>query len=158
MAALCSRAPRGHRVAWLFVYRSQALVEGEAVIDELVVLEQGEGSVSIEPIEACRLLLGSAALHDHPLVLGSHSVHTRREALVRGVVRLRPSGSSSKPWVGSERWARGMGLQDPALGTFPRMAWARPARVIGPQPTGCRRSRSTSRNRETSSSPMAARA
>ena len=38
-----------------------------------------------EAIEPSRLLLGGAVLHDHPLVLGSHSVHTSREALARGV-------------------------------------------------------------------------
>ncbi|MFM7393414.1 MAG: hypothetical protein ACKO22_03400 [Cyanobium sp.] len=58
---------------------------GEALGDELVVLEPGEGDVVIEAIEPCRLLLGSGVLHDHPLVLGSHSVHTSREALARGV-------------------------------------------------------------------------
>jgi redox-sensitive bicupin YhaK (pirin superfamily) len=77
--------PRGHRVAWAFVYRGKALVAGEALGDELVVLEPGEGQVVIEAIEPSRVLLGSAVLHDHPLVLGSHSVHTSREALARGV-------------------------------------------------------------------------
>ncbi len=77
--------PRGHSVAWVFVYRGKALVAREALVDELVVLELGEGDVVIEAIEPCRVLLGSAVLHDHPLVLGSHSVHTSREALARGV-------------------------------------------------------------------------
>jgi redox-sensitive bicupin YhaK (pirin superfamily) len=77
--------PHGHSVAWAFVYRGKALVAGEALVDELVVLEPGEGDVVIEAIEPSRVLLGSAVLHDHPLVLGSHSVHTSREALARGV-------------------------------------------------------------------------
>lgn len=77
--------PRRHSVAWVFVYRGRALVAGEALGDVLVVLEPGEGDVVIEAIEPSRVLLGSAVLHDHPLVLGSHSVHTSREALARGV-------------------------------------------------------------------------
>jgi len=32
--------------------------------------------------------LGSAVPHNHPLVLGSHSVHTSREALAKGVAGI----------------------------------------------------------------------
>ncbi len=95
--------PRGHRVAWLFVYRGQALVAGEAVNDELGVLEPGEGSVAIEAIEPCRLLLGSAVFHAHPLVLGSHSVHTNREALVTGVAGIEAIRQQRQAGGGSER-------------------------------------------------------
>jgi hypothetical protein len=42
--------------------RGKALVAGEALGDELVVLEPGEGDVVIEAIEPCRVLLGSAVL------------------------------------------------------------------------------------------------
>jgi redox-sensitive bicupin YhaK (pirin superfamily) len=76
---------QGHSVTWLFIYRGSAHVEGEPLRDELVVLEPGDGAVVIEAIEPARLLLGSAVLHDHSLVLGSHSVHTSRTALARGV-------------------------------------------------------------------------
>jgi hypothetical protein len=72
-------------VAWVFVYRGQVLVEGAPVADELVVLEQGDGTLVIEAIEPSRLLLGNAVHHDHPLLLASHSVHTSREALAKGV-------------------------------------------------------------------------
>ena len=77
--------PPGHGVAWVFVYAGQALVEGEPLSNELVVLAPGEGAVVIKAIESVRLLLGSAVHHNHPFVLGSHSVHTSREALARGV-------------------------------------------------------------------------
>lgn len=80
--------PHGHSVAWVFVYRGQASVQGEVLVDELVVLESGGGEVVIHAIEPCRLLLGSAVHHDHPLVLGSHSVHTSREALARGLAGI----------------------------------------------------------------------
>jgi redox-sensitive bicupin YhaK (pirin superfamily) len=102
--------PRGHSVAWVFVYRGKALVAGEPLGDELVVLEPGEGDVVIEAIEPSRLLLGSAVLHDHPLVLGSHSMHTSREALARGWRGLRPSGRDSRRRGGSEIW--GVGSQE----------------------------------------------
>ena len=62
------------------------------VAEALVVLEPGEGSVAIEALEPCRLLLGNAVPHIHPLVLGSHSVHTSREALVRSVARIAAVG------------------------------------------------------------------
>jgi len=77
--------PSDHNVAWVFVYQGQALVAGEAVGDELVVLAAGDGAVAIRAIEPTRLLLGSAVPHNYPLVLGSHSVHTSREALARGL-------------------------------------------------------------------------
>jgi redox-sensitive bicupin YhaK (pirin superfamily) len=84
--------PAGHTVAWVFVYRGQALVGGTEVANELVVVEQGEGALVIEAIESSRLLLGSAAHHEHPLVLGSHSVHTSREALAKGVEGIEAVG------------------------------------------------------------------
>ena len=80
--------PCGHRVAWVFVYRGEALINGDAVGDELVVLEPGDGDVVIKAVEPCRLLLGSAALHDHRLVLGRHSVHTSRQALAKGETEI----------------------------------------------------------------------
>jgi redox-sensitive bicupin YhaK (pirin superfamily) len=81
----------GHSVAWVFVYQGQALVAGEAVGDELVVLAVGDGAVAIRAIQPTRLLLGSAVAHSHPLVLGSHSVHTSHEALARGVAGIAAS-------------------------------------------------------------------
>ena len=85
--------PSGHNVAWLYVYRGQAQVAGEAVGDELVVLAPGDGAVAITALQPARLLLGSGVQHNHPLVLGSHSVHTSREALARGLQGI----ATSKP-------------------------------------------------------------
>lgn len=88
--------PSGHTVTWLFVYRGEATVQGEPIRAELVVLETGEGSVTVEALEPCRFLLGSAVPHHHPLVLGSHSVHTSREALVRGVAGIETVGQQQR--------------------------------------------------------------
>ena len=56
---------------------------------ELAVLDACEAPVTIEAAEDSRILFGSARKHDHPLVLGSHSVHTSRESLARGEARIR---------------------------------------------------------------------
>lgn len=84
--------PDGHDVAWAFVYRGRALVQAEPVDAALVALEAGDGAVAIEALSPCRLLLGSARHHPHPLVLGSHSVHTSREALLQGTAGIAAIG------------------------------------------------------------------
>ena len=80
--------PLDHSVAWVFVYDGQALVGGEPLRQELAVLEPRGAAVTIEATEPTRLLVGSAVQHNHPLVLGSHSVHTSREALAKGVEQI----------------------------------------------------------------------
>ena len=81
--------PPGHSVAWLFVYQGRAKVAQTELSRELAVLDETESPVVVEAIEDARFLFGSAARHDHPLVLGSHSVHSSREALARGEARIR---------------------------------------------------------------------
>ena len=81
--------PPGHSVAWAFVYRGRAKLAGAELSRELAVLEEREAPVMIEALDDARLLFGSARKHGHPLVLGSHSVHTSREALARGEARIR---------------------------------------------------------------------
>jgi redox-sensitive bicupin YhaK (pirin superfamily) len=85
--------PAGHTVAWAFVYRGQAAVGGQDVAGELVILDEGTGAITVEAREASRLLFGSARKHEHPLVLGSHSVHTNEASLRRGVARIREVGA-----------------------------------------------------------------
>lgn len=82
-----------HTVAWAFVYRGRARVLGEVVAGELVVLEPSSAPVIIEALEDARVLFGSARRHAHPLVLGSHSVHTNAASLDRGVSRIRAVGA-----------------------------------------------------------------
>jgi hypothetical protein len=45
--------------------------------------------VTVEALDDARFLFGSAKLHDYPLVLGSHSVHTNHASLARGIERIR---------------------------------------------------------------------
>ncbi len=81
--------PADHNVAWAFVYRGRARVEGESIAGELVVLEEGSSGLTLEAAEASRVLFWSAAKHEHRLVLGDYSVHTHRESLARGEARIR---------------------------------------------------------------------
>ncbi len=81
--------PPGHAVAWVYAYRGRARVSGETLAGELAVLEEGDAPVTFEADTDVRMLVGSAAKHDHPLVLGRHSVHTSRESLARGEARIR---------------------------------------------------------------------
>ncbi len=76
-------------MAWAFVYRGRARVEGESIAGELVVIEEGPSGFTIEAAEGSRVLLGTAAKHEHRLVLGDYSVHTNRESLARGEARIR---------------------------------------------------------------------
>lgn len=82
----------GHTVAWAFVYRGRARVGDVALSRELAVFEADESPVAFEALEDTRLLFGSAVPHAHPLVLGSHSVHTSAASLARGVARIQEVG------------------------------------------------------------------
>lgn len=84
--------PAEHSVAWAFVYRGRARVAGTELSGELAVLDEGHAPVTIEAVSDARILFGSARKHDHPLVLGSHSVHTNHQALARGEATIRRVG------------------------------------------------------------------
>jgi redox-sensitive bicupin YhaK (pirin superfamily) len=81
--------PAGHVIAWAFVYWGRARIGGELIADELVVLAEGPGEVRIEAEGPARVLVGTAARHEHPLVLGDYSVHTNPESLARGEENIR---------------------------------------------------------------------
>lgn len=84
--------PSGQDVAWAFVYQGRARVSGEDVTRELVVLDEGDAPVTVDAIDHTRLLFGCAKQHGHPLVLGSHSVHTNEASLAQGVARIQAVG------------------------------------------------------------------
>lgn len=81
--------PPGHTVAWVFVYQGRAKVASAALSRELAVLDESDAPVTLDAVEDARILFGCAKPHEHPLVLGSHSVHTSRESLARGEARIR---------------------------------------------------------------------
>jgi redox-sensitive bicupin YhaK (pirin superfamily) len=84
--------PSGHTIAWAMVYRGRARVAGEEVSGELAVLDESDAEIVIEAPEPARVLFGCAKKHDHPLVLGTHSVHTNEQSLARGVANIRSIG------------------------------------------------------------------
>jgi redox-sensitive bicupin YhaK (pirin superfamily) len=84
--------PAEQSIAWAFVYSGRARVAGEEVAGELVGLDESTAPVDVEALEPCRVLFGSAKPHRHPLVLGSHSVHTNPQSLARGEATIRAVG------------------------------------------------------------------
>jgi len=73
--------PADHTVLWAAVGSGSVLVPDEIQQGELVALNSSNAAVEFEARSAAEFVLGSAAMHDHDLVLGSHSVHTSTAAL-----------------------------------------------------------------------------
>ena len=84
--------PRGHNVAWLAVDRGRLHASEVVESGELVVFEESEQAVEMRAEGATSFVFGSAVKHPHALVLGRYSVHTSREALVRGEAEIRRIG------------------------------------------------------------------
>jgi redox-sensitive bicupin YhaK (pirin superfamily) len=82
-----------HRTAWCFVHEGTARVAGTELTDTLAVFDEGDGAITFEARGETRVLLGSAAPHGHPLVLGTSSVHTDMAALERSLGRIRDIGA-----------------------------------------------------------------
>ena len=81
--------PAGHDVLWIAV-RNGAVEAGERLNEgEIVVFAPGEEAVTFEAVGKAEFVLGSAAPHKHPLVLGYYSVHTSAEALHAGEAQIR---------------------------------------------------------------------
>ncbi len=84
--------PPGHTVAWIAVHQGAVRAPTLVQRGELAVFEASNQAIDLVAEGATQLVLGSAAPHPHPLVLGSYSVHTSEEALERGeaeIVRIR---------------------------------------------------------------------
>jgi len=73
-----------HDVAWLAVARGQLLVDGAVLEREMAVFAEGAAPIELVARGEVELVIASATKHPHPLVTGSYSVHTSREALYRG--------------------------------------------------------------------------
>jgi redox-sensitive bicupin YhaK (pirin superfamily) len=85
--------PADHRTAWCFVHEGTARVAGTELTDTLAVFDEGDGAITFEARGETRVLIGSAAPHGHPLVLGTSSVHTDMAALERSLGRIREIGA-----------------------------------------------------------------
>ncbi len=84
--------PSDQTVGWAFVYSGRAEVSGQPVSAELAVLNESNGAIEIHALDDCRVLIGTAKAHGHPLVLGTHSVHTNPQSLAQGIATIRAVG------------------------------------------------------------------
>jgi redox-sensitive bicupin YhaK (pirin superfamily) len=84
--------PPSHTVAWAFGFEGQATVQGQ-VADQTLLHLGASGGVEVQAGEqGAQVLLGSAAPHPHPLVMGPSSIHTRPESLQQGLERIQALG------------------------------------------------------------------
>ncbi|UXH80163.1 pirin family protein [Roseateles amylovorans] len=84
--------PAGHTVAWAAVASGQVMA-GEAIsAGELVSFTPSETAIDFVAQADTRFVLGSAAPHPHPLVMGTYSVHTSKHALHRGEAEIKRLG------------------------------------------------------------------
>lgn len=84
--------PEGHDVAWLAVHTGRLQTAGVVLERELAVFDEGHGAIALVAEGATELIIGSAAKHPHPLVLGSYSVHTSRGTLELGEANIAEIG------------------------------------------------------------------
>ncbi len=84
--------PAGHTVAWVAV-ASGALLSSEPIAaGELVSFAPADTAIDFVAQTDTRFVLGSAAPHPHPLVMGTYSVHTSADALALGEAEIRRLG------------------------------------------------------------------
>ncbi len=81
--------PAGHQVLWAAVGRGSVDAAGRIDAGELALFEHGSQPVEFHAIEDAQFVIGSAAPHEHDLVLGYYSVHTSHAALQAGEARIR---------------------------------------------------------------------
>jgi redox-sensitive bicupin YhaK (pirin superfamily) len=85
--------PAHHTIAWLAVDEGRLLSAEPIHAGQLAAFEES----SSDPIETqadgdTSFVIGSAVKHPHPLVRGSHSVHTSESALAQGEAEIRRIG------------------------------------------------------------------
>jgi redox-sensitive bicupin YhaK (pirin superfamily) len=81
--------PKGHDVAWAAVNAGRLRVGDVTAEREMIVFKDGAEPIQFVAVGATEFVIGSAVRHPHPLILGSHSVHTTPEALRQGQQRIR---------------------------------------------------------------------
>jgi redox-sensitive bicupin YhaK (pirin superfamily) len=81
--------PEAHSTAFAFVFSGAANVQGEAGGASLMVLGD-KGDIVVETTDQpAEVLIGTAAPHPYPLVLGPSSVHTNAASLAAAQTRIR---------------------------------------------------------------------
>ncbi|WP_226051570.1 pirin family protein [Dickeya chrysanthemi] len=76
--------PQGHTVTWVALATGRLTTDESMEAGELVGFEPSGETIDFVAQEDTSFVLGSAVPHPHDLVLGYYSVHTSKEALVRG--------------------------------------------------------------------------
>jgi redox-sensitive bicupin YhaK (pirin superfamily) len=76
--------PETHDVAWLAVATGGLLVDGQLLRREMAVFEESAAPIEVVARGDVELVIASATKHPFQLVTGFYSVHTSRDALVRG--------------------------------------------------------------------------
>jgi redox-sensitive bicupin YhaK (pirin superfamily) len=80
--------PTGHTVLWAAVASGRVSAPDDLRHGDLAAFEPSSRAVEFEALTDAELVLGSAAPHQHDLVLGSYSVHTSPEALRDGEANI----------------------------------------------------------------------
>ncbi len=76
--------PAGHTVGWVSPTIGRLHIADKVLENEIAVFEESDGALDFVADGDAEFVLGSAVKHPHDLVLGYYSVHTSRDALVRG--------------------------------------------------------------------------
>jgi redox-sensitive bicupin YhaK (pirin superfamily) len=76
--------PEGHTVLWTAIASGEVSVPVELRHGDLAAFEPSSGAVDFTALTDTKFVLGSAAPHEHDLVLGDYSVHTTPAALRDG--------------------------------------------------------------------------
>jgi redox-sensitive bicupin YhaK (pirin superfamily) len=85
--------PAGHDVAWLAVARGELEAAKTIGRGELAVFADGNEAIRVRAKGTTSFVVGFAAKHPYPLVLGNYSVHTSTDALYRGEANIRRIGA-----------------------------------------------------------------
>jgi redox-sensitive bicupin YhaK (pirin superfamily) len=80
--------PAGHTVLWVALSEGVVSVPDELRAGDLAAFEPSNDGIEFEARSDSEFVLGSAAPHEHDLVLGYYSVHTSPDALRDGEARI----------------------------------------------------------------------
>jgi redox-sensitive bicupin YhaK (pirin superfamily) len=79
----CYEPPTGYTVLWVGIASGVLSAPDELRHGDLAAFEPSSKAVAFEALTDTEFVLGSAAPHEHDLVLGHYSVHTSPDALRR---------------------------------------------------------------------------
>jgi redox-sensitive bicupin YhaK (pirin superfamily) len=86
--------PPGHSVAWVALQQGLLYAPSAITAGEIAAFAPSEAPIDFLAREDTVFVLGSAAKHPHPLVMGNYSVHTNARALQQGEAEIRRVGES----------------------------------------------------------------